>query len=469
MFRIGIDIGSVSINLVVMDERGTIVRDQYIRHKGKPFHMAGDLLRECADTYNVDFIATTGTGASLFASLIGAAFINEIIAIEKSFSYLYPTTGSVVDIGGEDSKLIIFEPGVKKQGTLRVKDFSMNALCAAGTGSFLDQQASRLCFTIEEFSEVALKSKNPPRIAGRCTVFAKTDMIHLQQIATPDYEIVAGLCYALARNFKGNIAKGKDMRGPVAFTGGVAANAGMRRAMQEVFSLKDGDFFVPEHFASMGAIGAIYAVLDDPSLKKAFCGLEGLGSYLKNEKPETSLEPLAISQGNLNVQYAMKKAEAKTKVYLGVDVGSISTNLVVIDEERNVLAKRYLMTEGRPLEAVKRGLLEIGEEVGGIVEILGAGTTGSGRYLTGDFIGADIVRNEITAQAEAAIAIDPEVDTIFEIGGQDSKYISIDNGVIVDFEMNKACAAGTGSFLEEQAERLGISIKKEFGDRALAS
>lgn len=469
MFRIGIDIGSVSINLVVMDEKGTIVRDQYIRHKGKPFHIAGELLRECAGAYDIEFIATTGTGASLFASLIGAAFVNEIIAIEKSFSYFYPTTGSVVDIGGEDSKLIIFEPGGKKKGTLRVKDFSMNALCAAGTGSFLDQQASRLCFTIEEFSEVALKSKNPPRIAGRCTVFAKTDMIHLQQIATPDYEIVAGLCYALARNFKGNIAKGKDMKGPVAFTGGVAANAGMRRAMQEVFSLKDEDFFIPEHFASMGAIGAIYAVLDDTSLKKIFAGLEGLNNYLKNDKPETSLEPLVISPENLNVQYVMKKAMAKTKVYLGVDVGSISTNLVVIDEERNVLAKRYLMTEGRPLEAVKRGLLEIGEEVRDIVEILGAGTTGSGRYLTGDFIGADIVRNEITAQAEAAIAIDPEVDTIFEIGGQDSKYISIDNGVIVDFEMNKACAAGTGSFLEEQAERLGISIKKEFGDLALSS
>ena len=123
------------------------------------------------------------------------------------------------------------------------------------------------------------------------------------------------------------------------------------------------------------------------------------------------------------------------------------------------------MTEGRPLEAVKRGLDEIGEEIGDRVEILGVGTTGSGRYLTADFIGADIVRNEITAQAEAAIDIDPEVDTIFEIGGQDSKYISIENGVIVDFEMNKACAAGTGSFLEEQAERLGISIKDEFWRR----
>lgn len=470
MHRIGIDIGSVSINLVVMDEKGTIVRDQYIRHKGKPFHVASKLLQECAGKYDIDFIATTGTGANLFASLIGAVFVNEIIAIEKSFSNLYPTTGSVIDIGGEDSKLIIFEAGRKRKGTLRVKDFSMNALCAAGTGSFLDQQASRLCFTIEEFSEVALKSENPPRIAGRCTVFAKTDMIHLQQMATPDYEIVAGLCYALARNFKGNIAKGKDIKSPVAFTGGVASNAGMRKAIREVFLLQnDEDFFIPEHFASMGAIGAIYAVLDDPSLKQRFIGLERLSDYLKNDKPETSLEPLSISPENLNIQYALKKVTGKTRVYLGVDVGSISTNLVVIDEDRNVLAKRYLMTEGRPLEAVKRGLLEIGEEVGDIVEIVGSGTTGSGRYLTGDFISADIVRNEITAQAEAAIAIDPEVDTIFEIGGQDSKYISIDNGVIIDFEMNKACAAGTGSFLEEQAERLGISIKEEFGDLALAS
>ncbi|OPY77149.1 MAG: R-phenyllactate dehydratase activator [Syntrophorhabdus sp. PtaU1.Bin058] len=470
MHRIGIDIGSVSINLVVMDENGAIVRDQYIRHKGKPFQTASELLQECTGAYDVDFIATTGTGANLFASLIGAAFINEIIAIEKSFSNLYPGTGSVIDIGGEDSKLIIFEAGRKKQNALRVKDFSMNALCAAGTGSFLDQQASRLCFTIEEFSEVALKSKNPPRIAGRCTVFAKSDMIHLQQIATPDYEIVAGLCYALARNFKGNIAKGKEIKSPVAFTGGVASNAGMKRAIREVFSLQnDEDFFIPEHFASMGAIGAIYAVLDDPSLKQQFIGLERLNDYLKNENPETSLELLSISPENLNVQYKMKQITGPTKGYLGVDVGSISTNLVVIDEDRNVLAKRYLMTEGRPLEAVKRGLMEISEEVGDTVEIIGAGTTGSGRYLTADFISADIVRNEITAQAEAAIAIDPEVDTIFEIGGQDSKYISIDNGVIVDFEMNKACAAGTGSFLEEQAERLGISIKKEFGDLALAS
>ena len=148
-------------------------------------------------------------------------------------------------------------------------------------------------------------------------------------------------------------------------------------------------------------------------------------------------------------------------------MGSISTNVVVIDREMRVLSKQYLMTAGRPLEAIRQGLAAAGAEVGDRVVIRGAGTTGSGRYLTGDFIGADIVRNEITAQATAAAAIDPEVDTIFEIGGQDSKYISLENGAIVDFMMNKVCAAGTGSFLEEQAEKLGISIRGEFGDSGL--
>ncbi len=156
------------------------------------------------------------------------------------------------------------------------------------------------------------------------------------------------------------------------------------------------------------------------------------------------------------------------EAYLGIDVGSISTNVVVIDAEMRVLAREYLMTAGRPLEAITEGLRRVGAKIGDRIKIMGAATTGSGRYLTGDFIGADVVRNEITAQATAAAAIDPTVDTIFEIGGQDSKFISLSHGAIVDFMMNKVCAAGTGSYLEEQAEKLGISIRGEFGDLALA-
>jgi len=157
------------------------------------------------------------------------------------------------------------------------------------------------------------------------------------------------------------------------------------------------------------------------------------------------------------------------RAYLGIDIGSISTNLVVIDERGRLLAKRYLMTAGRPIEAVNQGLREIGEETGDSVEIMGVGTTGSGRYMIADYVGADIVKNEITAQATAAAFIDKKVDTIFEIGGQDSKYISLRDGIIVDFEMNKACAAGTGSFLEEQAEKISVSVKHEFADCAFSA
>ena len=165
----------------------------------------------------------------------------------------------------------------------------------------------------------------------------------------------------------------------------------------------------------------------------------------------------------------MPESDGPVEAYLGIDVGSISTNVVVIDKERHVLARRYLMTAGRPIEAVKTGLDQVGGEVEGRVRICGVGTTGSGRYLIGDIVGADVVKNEITAHARAAADYDRNVDTIFEIGGQDSKYVSLENGAVVDFTMNKVCAAGTGSFLEEQAEKLGIPIKEEFGRRALAS
>ncbi|HSV26477.1 MAG TPA: acyl-CoA dehydratase activase, partial [Sedimentisphaerales bacterium] len=159
----------------------------------------------------------------------------------------------------------------------------------------------------------------------------------------------------------------------------------------------------------------------------------------------------------------------KIDAYIGVDVGSISTKVVIADSERRVLSKVYLMTAGRPIEAVRQGLQKVAAEVGDKVRILGAASTGSGRYLTGDFIGADTIINEITAQAQGAAIVEPGVDTIFEIGGQDSKYIAIENGVVVDFEMNHACAAGTGSFLEEQAQRLGIQINREFGELAYQS
>ena len=348
----------------------------------------------------------------------------------------------------------------------------MNSICAAGTGSFLDQQARRIGVPIEnEFGAMALKSVDPPRIAGRCSVFAKSDMIHHQQIATPLHDIVAGLCFALARNFRSNVARSKEIKKPVVFSGGVAANTGMIRAFRETLNLIDGDLIIPQHHSAMGAIGAVYYAQANNLNMNHFQGISKLEEYLSGAATEfISLPPLKESAAEYRkVVHFVKNGKDKTGVYLGLDIGSLSTNVVLIDKEHRVVARRYLPTAGKPLEAIRQGLTEVFDEVGEDIVVLAAGTTGSGRYLTGDFIGADNIVNEITAQATAAIDYDPTVDTIFEIGGQDSKYISIENGVVVDFEMNKVCAAGTGSFLEEQAEKLNINIVEEFGCMALKS
>ena len=474
-FSLGLDIGSISVNTVIIDAERKIVEEHYTLCHGRPFHALLTVLEDLLGRYpawSFRSVALTGTGGKLAEKLIGGFFVNEIVAQSSSVAYLHPEARTVIEMGGEDSKLIIMKPGAE-DGRSQLADFAMNTVCAAGTGSFLDQQAKRIGVSIEkEFGEMALKSENPPHIAGRCSVFAKSDMIHLQQIATPVHDIVAGLCFAVARNVRSNLARGRDIQTPVVFQGGVAANEGVVRAFREVLNLKDGELIIPEHYASMGAIGAVYHILDNPPGGDiSFKGLTRLQEYLANPVAELRRWPqLTPSSSNGHKDVVFKPPEqGKLDVYLGLDVGSLSTNVVLIDDDNNVVARRYLPTASKPLEAIRRGLAEIYEEVGDRVLVKAAGTTGSGRYLTGHFVGADTIKNEITAQARAAIFYHPEVDTVFEIGGQDSKYISIDNGVVVDFEMNKVCAAGTGSFLEEQAEKLGIDIIDEFGELALGA
>jgi predicted CoA-substrate-specific enzyme activase len=474
IFYLGFDIGSVSLNTVVTDDNNNILEDYYDYVHGRPFNVLKERLSSILINHpsgTIKGIAVTGTGGKLATELIGGVFVNEIIAQATSTGMLYPEARTVIEIGGEDSKLIILEKD-PENGHSRLVDFEMNSICAAGTGSFLDQQARRIGVPIEkEFGEMSLKSVDPPRIAGRCSVFAKSDMIHHQQIATPLHDIVAGLCFALARNFRSNVARSKEITKPVIFSGGVAANTGMIRAFREILNLTDGELIISPYHASMGAIGAVYYARANNLIMNHFAGISKLEEYLTGTTDEfVSLPRLKESEAEYKKDvYFVKTGKKKIPVYLGLDIGSLSTNVVLIDDNHRVVSRRYLPTAGKPLEAIQKGMTEIYDEVGDDVIVIGAGTTGSGRYLTGDFIGADTIRNEITAQATAAIDYDPTVDTIFEIGGQDSKYISIENGVVVDFEMNKVCAAGTGSFLEEQAEKLNINIVEEFGSMALNS
>ena len=480
-FYVGIDIGSTSSDVVILDESCNIHFDDYRRTKGQPIETVRAQLKEvfgCVNSSDIVLFAATGSAGRFFASLVGVRFVNEVPAQAAAIAKLYPDfpQATIIEMGGQDSKLIFLS---RRDGKSRVRDFALNTVCAAGTGSFLDQQAQRLGVDIEgEFGELALQSRTVPRMAGRCSVFAKTDMIHLQQQATPNCDIVAGLCLALARNLKSNLGCGRDFVKPIVFTGGVAANMGVVRALENVFELGQGELVVPEKHFFTGAIGAVLVAKGRERAKsdgKLELGviddyLNKRGSALKQapRRPKLQMPKLPPPESRV-YENLLEEADEAIDAYLGVDVGSISTNVAVIDEQKRVMAKVYLMTAGNPLEAVRQGLDIVGKKVVGKVNILGAATTGSGRYLTGDFIGADIVINEITAQAAGAAIVNPKVDTIFEIGGQDSKYISLDNGVVVDFEMNHACAAGTGSFLEEQAQRLGINIEEEFAERAFTS
>ena len=275
MYFIGLDAGSVSVKLVVFDEKGNRLYSHYERHKGHPVSVALALLRKVIEleshgvkepfhrstTSSLQHfsLSITGSAGKLIASILGIKPVNEIVAQAYATQKLFPHIKTIIEMGGEDSKLILLS-----DDSCSIRDFSMNSVCAAGTGSFLDQQAERLRLTIEEFSILALKSKKPPRIAGRCSVFAKSDMIHLQQIATPMEDIIAGLCFAVARNFKGSISRGRNIFPPVSFQGGVAANKGMVRAFKEIFGLEE--LFVPEDYALLGAIGAVLKNMNEGTI-----------------------------------------------------------------------------------------------------------------------------------------------------------------------------------------------------------
>ena len=489
---LGIDIGSTTVKVVVLDQAKTLLAHRYLRSKGQPRQtllQTLQVLNDCFDPSQIAGVGFTGSGGEAIAQLIGGHHVNELIAQTRAVGEFYPETRTVIEIGGQDSKFLTLEWD-EKSGHMVLVDFAMNTLCAAGTGSFLDQQAERLGISIEnEFATLALQSKNPARVAGRCTVFAKSDMIHLQQKGTPLPDILAGLSLAMTRNYRSVIAKGRDFVPPIIFQGGVAYNKAVVKAFETVLNLEPGQLIVPQNHPIMAALGTALVTMDEAVAGNltSFTGFGSLEADVISDKYCPKSMPSLCDAGHQMPGIALISNKAKIEnlksktctersrsiqnlvpVYMGIDVGSVSTNIVLIDEQNQLIARRYLPTAGKPLEAVRSGLRQIGQEVGKQVVVQGVGATGSGRYLTGHFVGSDAIRNEITAQARAAIAINPAVDTVFEIGGQDSKYISINHGAVVDFAMNNACAAGTGSFLQEQADKLKIDIK-EFSPLALSA
>lgn len=249
-YYLGIDVGSVSTNIVLVTQDGVIVHKAYLRTSGRPIDVLTQGLHDFSKEVSDDEIigvGTTGSGRQLAAVIAGADIVkNEITAHAVASQRVVPEVATILEIGGQDSKIIFLKDGV-------VNDFAMNTVCAAGTGSFLDRQAERLGIPIEKFGALALSSKSPTRIAGRCAVFAESDMIHKQQMGHRTEDIVAGLCTALVRNYLSNLARGKTISGPVMFQGGVAANAGIVAAFEKALGQK---IIIPQYYDVMGAWGA---------------------------------------------------------------------------------------------------------------------------------------------------------------------------------------------------------------------
>ncbi len=246
----GIDVGSVSTNITLIDEQDNVIEKLYLRTEGQPIESirAGlkDINKRIGTCISICGVGTTGSGRQLAAAIVGADVVkNEITAHAIASQKVIPDVRTIIEIGGQDSKVILLKNKI-------VYDFAMNTVCAAGTGSFLDRQASRIGISIEDFGNYALKSQIPVRIAGRCAVFAESDMIHKQQMGYSREDIIKGLCDALVRNYLANLAKGKKLEAPIVFQGGVAANIGIVKAFENALNM---DIIIPEHYDVMGAFG----------------------------------------------------------------------------------------------------------------------------------------------------------------------------------------------------------------------
>ncbi len=451
-YFLGLDIGSVNAKLTLIDENSSVISLDAERITTGPKSAVIALLIRLAEKVNLDNIASAGvvgSGKGVIPAELNWASYSDPLTIISGLLVSHPDAQTIIQIGGQTSLVIELEDGLKKPWKV-----VSNPLCAAGTGRFLEQQAYRLGISLEDFARLALNAEgSPPRIAARCSVFAKTDLIHLQQKGAPMESILYALSDSVARmvaSFKKGVLKE-----PVYFTGGVAANAAVVNSFNQVISARNKhrtEVTVPENHLYIESLGCALLARDSHKQSKVIVlEEEAVGQrYFIMPKLEK------YSQSNI---WEPPVIDHPFEGYMGIDVGSTSTKGVILDKSgKTIMAKNYLMTAGQPLEAVKQVLSNLYAAVGDTAEIAGVGVTGSGRYLVGSFIGSDIIKNEITAQTRAAAELAPDAD-IIEIGGQDAKLVIKRNGVVIDYQMNKACAAGTGSFIDELAEMLGVQVK----------
>lgn len=516
---VGIDVGSVALKLAVTGSAedsesiqklcdlnghfwlwsGKSGRDEIvaalsecIRITRSPAAILQDLLEEVyrkIPEQEITRFAITGSNCQGLADFLGLEPSRDGAFVARVVQMFCPQARTVFEIGGRAFNFLPLN-GEKNEKERRRKKRGGGG-CEEGIGFFLEQQADRMGLSLDEMGEAACRAAQAPRISRGCSVFIKSDMIHSQQKGYKPDEVLRALCESVAIKFRTNAVKGKPVETPVAFVGGVSQNMGVVRALKQTFSLSDDDIIIPPFYAWCGAIGAAMGAAMGAATGAAMGAAAEAGRgrtekgtavtpallrmYTPPKRRDAPISPLSFE----NVQFLNDRvpeepdlSSGQFSAYMGIDIGSVSTKFSLLDQEGRLLYAIYRPTAGQPVEAVRGGMDEILAKFGDRLEILGVGTTGSGRELIAEIIGADAINDEITAHKEGAVhvsrvlGVEPP-DTIFEIGGQDSKYISIEEGAVVDFAMNEACAAGTGSFLAEQAENLHINIRDEFARLAM--
>ena len=463
ILHVGLDVGSTTVKIVVMNENKDIIYKNYQRHFSDTKNTVCDVLEDLNSRYqHTGFtLALTGSGALSVAKFLGVKFLQEVVSCKRAVEYYIPETDVVIELGGEDAKIIYFDKTIEQR---------MNGTCAGGTGAFIDQMASLLHTDTAGLNEYAKNYKTIYPIASRCGVFAKTDIQPLINEGAAKEDIAASIFQAVVNQTISGLACGRPIRGKVAFLGGpLTYLSELRQRFIETLKLTPENTIIPEEAHLLVAKGAALDSFDDvPFINE---DLQIKLENLRNSKDtnSNSLEPLFIDKNDYE-QFKSRHEKATVKksnledangdVFLGIDAGSTTTKLVLIDRNGNLLYSLYGSNEGSPLKSTINMLDKLYDVIPENAKLRYSGVTGYGEKLLQTALNIDLGEIETIAHYTAAKEFEPNVTSIIDIGGQDMKYIRLKNGGIDNIMLNEACSSGCGSFIETYAKSLGLSIEE---------
>ncbi|MCD7746662.1 MAG: acyl-CoA dehydratase activase [Lachnospiraceae bacterium] len=481
--RIGIDVGSTTVKVVITDARTQdVLYARYVRHNARQKETVGTLLAEAEEQYPARQFraAVCGSGGRTIAEKLGAHYIQEVVANSAAVRALYPQVKTAVELGGQDAKVVFFYYDKQKK-QLQTSDMRMNGSCAGGTGAFIDEVAALLNVETEQFEGLASQGQTVYDISGRCGVFAKTDIQPLLLSGAKKEDIALSTFHAIAKQTIGGLAQGLELAPPIIFEGGpLTFNPTLIGTFAERLSLKDEDIVRPEHPETIVAYGTAIAIdqifpekeeeADTVTLREL---LERLAAPEKSSrKTENKTKPFFCTPeekrqfqerhaGELQALCTPQPVDGEMRVWLGIDSGSTTSKFVLLDEEERVVDRFYAPNKGEALLVVRDGLLKMKRnyDAQGIrLHILGLGTTGYGENLLARAFGADYHTVETVAHAMGCTHYDPDTTFLLDIGGQDMKAIWMEEGIITNIMLNEACSSGCGSFLENFATGLQIPV-----------